>query len=156
MVTEYAQLLSTAHRLIDGVETVGKSATGRKSTEWKLNDSRDSTLYKATHRNHPSAVWCRASSENYKWLAEMLVALCKEYSHRYGKVMKIEREGLLDTLQQLPNGIKHGPFTQPTQAMPDEYKVVGNSIQAYQNYYKHGKKHLHFWKNRPTPPWIEV
>ena len=64
MILEYAQLLSTAHRVLDGVEIIEKKyvlgslpARWRKCKVWKLNDDRDSILYKATHMNHPSAVW---------------------------------------------------------------------------------------------------
>ena len=42
MVLEYAQLLSTAHRVLDGDEWADKAQ-----------------LYKATHKNHPSAIWAR-------------------------------------------------------------------------------------------------
>ena len=65
MILESAQLLSTAHRIIDGRETQGKSATGRNVKRWILNDAREPVLYSATHINHPSAVWCRQSVENY-------------------------------------------------------------------------------------------
>ena len=34
MCVEYAQLLSTAHRLLDGKEFVGKSKTGRNVKRW--------------------------------------------------------------------------------------------------------------------------
>ena len=59
MILEYSQLLSTAHRVLDGVEYIDNSS-GRKIKRWKLNWSAfEDTLYKATHINHPSAVWCR-------------------------------------------------------------------------------------------------
>ena len=32
MLIEYAQLMSTAHRVLDGVKYIGKSKTGRKVT----------------------------------------------------------------------------------------------------------------------------
>ena len=53
MILEYAQLLSTAHRFLDGVPTVGKSKTGRKKTTYILSNELDSVLYSATHINHP-------------------------------------------------------------------------------------------------------
>jgi len=34
MILEYAQLLSTAHRVLDGTISVGKSASGRKKTSY--------------------------------------------------------------------------------------------------------------------------
>ena len=60
---------------------------------------------------------------------------------------------LLDTLKDIPKNISNKPFSQPTQAMPDEYRD-DDSIIAYRNYYKHGKKHLHDWKNRNIPDFI--
>jgi hypothetical protein len=77
MILEYCQLLSTAHRLSDGLQEPGFSKTGRNVKRWRLLDNRDSVLYQATHVNHPSAVWARASRENYLWLADLLNKLSK-------------------------------------------------------------------------------
>ena len=57
MIIEYSQLMSTAHRVIDGEEYIDNSS-GRKIKRWKLSDIREDVLYKATHINHPSAIWC--------------------------------------------------------------------------------------------------
>jgi hypothetical protein len=155
MILEYAQLLSTAHRLLDGQEIVGISKTGRKAKRWELSDTRQDVLYSATHINHPSAVWARHSKDNYAWLCKLLDALCKEYTYRYGKVHKVEREGLLQALQFIPYGIpQHTTFTEPTPAMPDEYKVIGSSVASYQRYYNGAKTRMFSWKNRATPEWI--
>ena len=54
MILESAQLLSTAHRLLDGREIEGKTKTGRKARRWILDDSREPIVYQATHINHPS------------------------------------------------------------------------------------------------------
>jgi hypothetical protein len=154
MILEYAQLLSTAHRVLDGVELSGLSASGRKKKFWTLGDSRDYTLYKATHIHHPSAVWARQSVENYLWLANMLIALCEEYTYRYGKIHKTERDGLAYVLlKNIPHNIGNSGFTQPTPAMPDKYKVNNDSIQSYMNYYLGDKQHLGNWKNRNIPSW---
>jgi len=157
MILEYAQLLSTAHRVLDGVELSGLSASGRKNKFWTLADSRDYTLYKATHIHHPSAVWVRQSKENYLWLANMLLALCEEYTYRYGKVHKTERDGLVNVLlKNIPNNIADSNFTQPTPAMPDEVKISGDSIKSYRNYYINNKTHLASWKKRSTPGWYNA
>ena len=154
MILEYAQLLSTAHRVIDGVELNGLTASGRKKKFWSLGDSRDYTLYKATHINHPSAIWVRQSDKNYLWLANMLVALCEEYTHRYTKTHKVERDGLCYVLlKNIPHNIRNSDFTQPTPAMPDNVKIAGDSIKSYRNYYINNKTHLANWKKRTTPEW---
>jgi hypothetical protein len=159
MILEYAQLLSTAHRVLDGVLTDGLSQSGRKRKLYVLNDSRDTILYYATHVNHPSAVWCRQSDSNYMWLAELLEECCKEYFYRYGKIHKVESSGLMQSLKNIfPKNIPNKPFTEPTPAMPDECKVPGNSLVSYHNYYNINKQHLWSWKakinSRPVPKWL--
>jgi len=154
MILEYAQLLSTAHRVLDGTIVVGHSDTGRKQSRYVLYDSRDKLLYASTHINHPSAVWVRHSAENYLWLANMLVALCGEYAYRYEKTHKVERDGLCNVLlKNIPHNIRNSGFTQPTPAMPDEVKIAGDSIISYRNYYINNKSHLAKWKKRPVPLW---
>lgn len=154
MILEYSQLLSTAHRVLDGVETAGVSVSGRKKKIWKLNNSYDDILYSATHINHPSAIWVRYGFENYQWLHSLLVELCKEYTYRYGKIHKCEATGLVDKLQYAPFNISTKLFTDPTPAMPDEFKVSGNAIKSYHAYYKYSKQKLHSWKSRSVPGFI--
>lgn len=154
MIVEYAQLLSTAHRVLDGVEYVDTSS-GRKIKRWKLDSSYEPILYKATHINHPSAVWVRQSYKNYMWLRSLLYRLCKEYTYRYGKVHKVESSGLYEALSYAPINIKPGVFTEPTQAMPDIYKVVGDSVQSYINYYLGDKQRMFKWKNRDVPYFVK-
>lgn len=155
MILEYAQILSSTHRFLDGKEEIVVTEAGKKKKVWKLdNKDFNDSLYAITHINHPSVVWVRQSDNNYKWLHTMLVELCKEYTYRYGKIHKCEYSGLVDKLKHLPANIPVGEFTEPTPAMPDEYIVKNDSIQSYRNYYKHGKTHLHNWKNRPIPEFI--
>lgn len=158
MILEYAQLLSTAHRVLDGEQITGKTKTGRKQQQWILSNDNDQRLmYKATHINHPSAVWCRENSENYMWLAHLLEACCIEYTYRYGKKHKVERSGLMDKLlRSTPKNIPQGEWTEPTPAMPDHYKVDGDSLQSYHNYYNGDKVRMMSWKMRETPEWINT
>jgi hypothetical protein len=155
MILEYSQLLSTAHRVIDGKLSTGISDKGRKTSSWILSDNRNDLLYKATHLNHPSAVWVRQSLSNYMWLSHLLAELCKEYTYRYGKIHKCEYSGLVNTLlNNAPKNIPNTTFTEPTPAMPDDYKVKGDSVKSYINYINGAKKHLHSWKNREVPYFI--
>jgi hypothetical protein len=154
MILEYAQLLSTAHRVLDGTINVGTSGTGRRKTTYTLSDFRDPLLYSATHINHPSAVWVRQSRDNYVWLWHLFKQLCAEYTYRYGRTHATER--LVETLAFVPKNIPDTGFTEPTPAMPDDYKVAGDSIQSYKNYYLGDKQRMFAWKNRAQPSWINV
>jgi len=153
MIIEYAQLLSSAHRILDGTLTQELSDSGRKTKRWKLPDERDSVLYLSTHANHPSAVWTRQRLGNYEWLYELFVELGKEFEYRYGKVHSSNTK-LNEILKTPPKNIANLPFTEPPQAMPDEYKVPGKSIEAYHNYYRYAKIKFASWKNRPTPSFM--
>jgi hypothetical protein len=152
MILEYAQLLSTAHRIIDGTESIGLSKSGRKQKRYVLHDHRDTVLYTATHTNHPSAIWVRQSDANYAWLYRLFGALMDEYTYRYGKIHACER--LSDALSYRPKNIPKGSFTEPTPAMPEDYKVVGDSITSYRNYYLNDKVKMSRWTNSPMPIWF--
>lgn len=151
MIIEYAQLMSTAHRVIDGQEYYDLTANNRKIKRWRLDDDRELLLMKASHINHPSAVWTRASDLNYIWLYQMWGYLLDEYTYRYGKIHACAR--LRNVLVRLPKNIKESLFTEPTPAMPDECKIAGNSLASYHKYYLEKKNHFAKWTKRQPPIW---
>jgi len=153
MILESAQLLSTAHRLLDGTQIEGTSKTGRKAKRWILHDGRQDVLYLATHIHHPSAVWCRQSVENYLWLVEHFFALMHEYTHRYNKKHACFGD-LSFMLQSPPHKLKDYNWTNMPCAMADEYKISDDPLTNYRNYYKIGKATMHKWTNRQPPEWI--
>jgi hypothetical protein len=155
MILEYAQLLSTAHRVLDGTLHTGLSKTGRKQTRYVLSDNREYNLYASTHINHPSAVWVRVRESHYRWLFSLWIELMDEYTYRYGKIHSSSR--LIGYLNKPPTNIEFGGgFDQPTPAMPDVYKVSANSIRSYINYYVGAKQHLASWKKRTKPEWYTI
>jgi hypothetical protein len=121
MILESAQLLSTAHRVLDGDEDADRLG-----------------LYKSFSPNHPSAIWVRQSDQNYNWLWELLHYLGIEYSKRYDKVHSIH-SSIRIGLGISPSSIPKNDFTPPPQCMPDQYKVENDPVQGYKNYY-HGEK----------------
>lgn len=56
----------------------------------------------------------------------------------------------------MPRNIKVAErMSEPPQCMPDEYKVKGNPIQAYRNYYMGAKRDIAYWrKSRKQPQWF--
>lgn len=156
MILEYAQLLSTAHRFLDGVPKKELSASGRNVVRYSLDDaSLNDILYSATHINHPSAVWARKTDQNYIWLSNLLVCLCEEYTHRYTKVHKVERDGLCHVLlKNVPKNIPIGAFSDPTPAMPDDCKIQESVMLSYHKYYIERKVHFARWTNRNVPDWF--
>lgn len=155
MILESAQLLSTAHRVLDCkvIRTYTPAGKTLSKTEYLMNDARDDVLYQLTHKNHPSAIWCRQSVENYTWLVDHMFALMAEYTYRYGKQHKCYGE-LSYMLQSPPKNMVNYNWTEMPSCMPDEYKISADPILNYRNYYKIAKSGLHSWKNRNPPDWI--
>ena len=152
MIIEYAQILSTTHRIVDGSAMEGRTKTGRRKTVYSLSDTRDSNVYLATHINHPSTVWVRQSAKNYDWLYVMWSELLSEYTNRYGKQHACEK--LIPHLKQLPNNINTSMvFTEPPPAMPDYCKIPGDAISSYRNYYIKEKSRFATWKTK-QPEWF--
>lgn len=166
MILESAQLLSTAHRMVDGWPYTDRTTNNRCIQRWRHWDvERDRLLLKATHVNHPCNVWVRSHPDHYLWLFELFSALTDEYTRRYGKdhaySMK-HHPALYFTLGCVPNGlstIQTEPCA-PPQAMPDAYKVTGSTwdatVSAYHQYYRGAKAAFSTWKHQPPPAFMSA
>ena len=134
MILESAQLLSTAHRVLD-------------------EDDAHPDLYKVAHKNHPSTIWTRSSEEHYIWLYELFRNLSIEFSNRYSKVhLSWSKLGFL--LDSLPKNIKDNGWIDPPQCMPD-YCKTDNTVEAYRTYYKSEKASICTWKTQEPIWWNE-
>jgi hypothetical protein len=153
MIIEYAQLMSTAHRILDGEEYIDLTANGRRIKRWRMKDETfENGLMKASHINHPSNVWVRASKQNYLWLNRMWIYLLHEYTYRYGKVHACAK--YMDVLYTTPKNIPDLPFTNPTPAMPEECKITNDSLASYHKYYVEKKVAFAKWTKRDRPKWF--
>lgn len=111
-----------------------------------------SAPYRRTHFNHPSAVWTRKSKSHYLWLIEHGLALCEEYSLRYGKTHKS-----MEVILWCKSNIdlvdwKDLSFTDPPACMPDDCKL-SSSVESYREYYRKHKSYIYKWTNREKPEW---
>ena len=153
MIIEYAQLMSTAHRVLDGSLYVDKTAKNRRIKRWCLsNRHMEDVVYKASHVNHPSGVWTRATKANYEYMHTMWIALCQEYTHRYGRI-HLTQSKLESILCNTPSNIPSGVLTELPQAMPDDAKL-SNVVEAYRNYYRIYKRDFAKWTKRQIPEWF--
>ena len=115
-----------------------------------LDDLNMTVPYKATHRKHPCTVWAAETRGNFVWLCRHGVALCKEYSKRYGKEHKCEN--VIKACLRLARYVPDGGLTKFAQAMPDEYKNQ-DAVVAYRDYYKGEKMGFAVWREG-EPDWI--
>lgn len=107
--------------------------------------------YKRTHYNHPCSIWARASTSNYNWLLKHALALCEEYTFRFGK-----EHACKETILQLPKfecrNTQLFPFAL---AMPDEFKSK-TAVKSYRKYYKHKQATIDFkYTGREMPSWLD-
>lgn len=110
MVLESAQLLCTTVAMCNDVQTP----------------------YKVTHKNHPCSIWAKASLSNFNWLCEHALAICEQYTRRYGKVHK--SQAVIEWCIDNPPSIADIGLTEFAQVMPDEYRCA-DVVEAYRNYY---------------------
>lgn len=111
--------------------------------DWGTLPKKDGTPYntaKGAFRNHPCTIWANESDENLAWLIAHGVALCKEYSHRYGKKHACE-SGINAAIQIFRDHTGHSykDYTSVVsfaRAMPDDLKFDDSldDIQAYRLY----------------------
>lgn len=131
MVLETAQILSTALR---------------------MHGADDAELYKPTHQNHPCVKWAADARPNFVWLFLHGMALCDEYTHRYGKKHKSEAVILRCGRGEYVDGLPYkGAMRDPPQCMPDVY-TGDDAVQAYRAYYLFEKAHIAKWDRGRNPP----
>ena len=117
-----------------------------------LNKKSFKTPYKSTHMKHPCVLWVEASFDNFLWLRELALELNREYRFRFSKEQDHRSISVLDEIEDLrfeSNGLT--PFAQ---AMPDEYKIPGDAVSAYRQFYRGEKMSFARWSRREVPYWV--
>ena len=104
--------------------------------------------------HHPCAKWLYEDPANVHWLLEHAFGMADEYWQRYNK-----DHGTLYGLNQIrtlvyknhnkENSKDHTPFVQ---AMPEEFRIKNNPVQAYRNYIN-GYKGYAEWRYSKKPDW---
>lgn len=113
--------------------------------------------YKISHKNHPIAIWCRASLTTFNWAVEHCLALCVEYTLRYGKIHAGQK--IAQWYKDNQPDLSDIGWIEPPQcfgAFREQCFVAGNPVAGYRNYYNTAKVHLFKWKNREKPNWIKI
>ncbi|SET14325.1 hypothetical protein SAMN05216326_11323 [Nitrosomonas marina] len=129
MILESAQLLCTA-----------------------LNKKGFQTPYRPTHINHPCTKWIVESYDNFVWLRKLAIALNSEYRFRFNKTDDHKSISVIREISNLTyESVGLTPFAQ---AMPDKYKVPGNAVKAYRQFYVGEKLGFAKWTKRNIPKWV--
>jgi hypothetical protein len=161
MIVESAQMLSTAHRMLDGYMETRPSKSGKRMVKYYVHKDPylEENLYKAVHHYHPCTVWTCETNSNYNWHYKHFVALCDEYTYRYGKVHATDTK-LRTLLKRPPVMTNYSNDRTPFRlAMADypECIALGDPIQAYQAFYQTKQDRFTMaWTKRDIPEWFNV
>jgi hypothetical protein len=155
MIVESAQMLSTAHRLLDGEEYLAPSKSGKRMVKHYRLTENDDIIYKAVHAGHPCTVWTMESAQNYIWHYSLFRALADEFEYRFNKIHR-SWDILKDILYATPVNIPfkgRTPFAKAMKAYP-ELMEVEDPVEAYRAFYMEDKVEFAKWeKGRPAPKW---
>jgi hypothetical protein len=135
MILESSQLLCSAHHCCGDLA------------------DRPSDFFRKSWMHHPCTKWTVKSLGNYVWLARHNLALCREYTFRYGRIHKLERDGL-------PQWLLANPPLLPDLGLTRFAEVTGDireadPVETYRRYYRETKRHLWRWTRRAPPEWTD-
>lgn len=116
-----------------------------------LSKNKVSAPYRPTHKNHSCFIWAGESLENWIWLRNLVFELNKEFQYRFDHNSP-HKSVLVSNSLALPPIPAIG-ITERPQAMPEIYKILGDPITAYRQYYVAEKGSLLKYTKRPVPEW---
>jgi len=156
MITEHNQILGSIAYTARGVnrkaeitpEFINEFFQGfpRKHLDGKSHP------YGIGYKNHPCTQWAKASRENYEWLCDLNLEMCKEYTKRYGRIHAGQR--ITEWYAHNQPRLKEIGMTPFAQAMPDDCKNP-DVVKAYRKYYQDYKSRFAKWAHGPTPNWYK-
>jgi hypothetical protein len=184
MVIEYAQMLSTCHRILDGTMTPftvnvdgkvkskkilllpGESINIQYEREDVLNQNGAVVGWKEVPKVEIiNKQMYKASHANHPcnvWARDNV----SNYNYLYNLLVELLKEftfrrnkhhsveALLEVLKTPPKNIKQGEFYDPPKAMPDQFKVDDVTL-SYQNFYVLDKIRFAKWSyGRQAPEWF--
>ena len=98
-------------------------------------------------------MWTEQSWQKFCWLGDFTLALNVEYRYRFEKNVDHKSLAVLEAISA-QHFEDHG-LTEFTQAMPDTYKIAGDPVTAYRQFYLGDKIHFARWTARPVPACVK-
>ena len=117
-----------------------------------LNKMGMETPYRSTHVSHPSVLWVEQSRDNFRWLVRLAYALNREFCWRYKRTSDHASVAVLKTIED--REFENRGLTPFAQAMPEQYRIPGDAVTAYRNFYRGEKARFATWKRREVPAWF--
>jgi hypothetical protein len=150
MPLEAVQLLYTAWSVLEPEEQ-----------QWRprapLNKAGTQHGYRKTHVNHPLARWVRRSTTNYQMCADYALAVCAEYSRRYGgKQMHAEQHAQW-LKENMPPSLKQRPMTPIPLCTGEGGKAatLEKAVKVYRRGYRKDKAKFARYRYTEAPSWLQ-
>jgi hypothetical protein len=156
MITEHNQILGSISYVKRGIKKKSEISSPflvetfkgfpRKTVEG------DPHPYGIGFLNHPCTQWASLTLENYRWLCELNISMCKEYTKRYKR--SHVGEAITEWYFSHPPEIESSSITPFAQAMPTDLKS-SDAVHSYRMYYATHKAYFAKWKNGEPSWWID-
>ena len=88
------------------------------------------------------------------WLKILAFALNTEYRYRFEKDTDHKSISVINEISSFD--YDNRGLTEFAQAMPDKYKIAGNAVKAYRQFYVGEKMKFAKWTKRSVPEWTLV
>jgi len=163
MVTEYAQILSTAWHY----SVHGQKCELKKPCDCRLKTAIPKGVYKVAHRKHPTVLWCKSSIKHFNAVLELAGHLADERRVRNELFVKRgdkprytpfhKSEQALSALKNNPPSLPDVGWSDPPLAMPEPYKKLRvDAVEAYRLYYAGHKVQVAKlkWDPAEEPEWL--
>ena len=155
MILELVQMMYTAHNIL-------KTENLLKAKEEGI------VTYRSFSPKHPTALWIRENSVNYRYASLVAKFLCEEYTHRYNKIHTCESH--VDWLKSnVPTNFQTIYYTPETvMSYNKEFQALGHTpvplamyddvkypdtFKSYRMYYVVYKRRFAKWTARSIPWW---
>ena len=135
------------------------SGNWRTTAPWKCDKTQRG--YRLFTANHPMQLWVAESLGNYVYCVGYGLALCAEFTRRYGKIHSTE-EHLRWLSMNYPKQIPRGPMTPVPLCINKGTKGVVTKresdmqvvIKTYRRFYTQDKTFATYEKGRAAPKWL--
>tara|TARA_R100000329_G_scaffold140090_1_gene122175 strand:+ start:914 stop:1480 length:567 start_codon:yes stop_codon:yes gene_type:complete len=150
--------------VVEMLQQLGSAVIRHGATPEVMPLTKKGTPLKGGYHNHPCTLWVGETRDNFYWACDHALALCTEYTKRFGKTHFCERG--IEKLFCMAELIPEGDLTPFALAMPDEHRPEAchiksgylfhatgtTAVDAYRRYY-HSKEFAKWEKGTDAPEW---
>lgn len=158
-----AQSLCDKHvpkMIVESVQMLVSALRRHGATDADVPLTAKGTPHRGGYTNHPSTRWAGDSLANFTWLFDHAVALCEEYTFRFGKEHACFRQ--LDAVVDAVSFIPDGGLTEVALCVGDvlheklgfKTAILCEAVDIYREFYILDKVGFAKWdKGRLAPSW---